>query len=243
MMLETLGRISVPKSSEVLADRLRREILGETYPPGSLLPTERELVLTTGLSRGSVREALRILEAQGLVNTRAGQGLTVCRPTDALLSSHIRLYAKGRSVPLQSLVEVRQALAPMVSFLAAVNRTEADLAELTAIAGRLEEAETRDHAQFLEENANWHLALAAASHNELLSALMSSVRDLMLEVSKIEIFATKEVRARALHAHRRILEAIVAGDGEAARRRADRDVQAYGALLEAAGRVGAKSRA
>ena len=71
-MLEGLGRIKVPKSSDVLAERLKQEILSDAYGPGSALPTERELVSATGLSRGSVREALRILEAQGLVHTRAG---------------------------------------------------------------------------------------------------------------------------------------------------------------------------
>ena len=54
VMLEGLGRIKVPKSSDVLAERLRQEILSDGYRPGASLPTERELVSTTGLSRGSV---------------------------------------------------------------------------------------------------------------------------------------------------------------------------------------------
>lgn len=232
-MLEGLGKIKVPKSSDVLAERLKEEILSDGYQPGAALPTERELVLTTGLSRGSVREALRILEAQGLVNTRAGRygGTTVSQPTADQLASHVNLYAKGRSVPLSALVEVRLALEPMVAALAAKRRTEEDLANLRAIAERIEWASNNDLTAFLEENVNWHDAIAAASHNDLLHAFASSVSGMMFEASQIKEFASDEVRQRVLFAHGRILEAIEAGDAELARRRVERDVQAYAEIL------------
>ena len=234
-MLEGLGRIKVPKSSDVLAERLKQEILGDGYNLGSALPSERELVSTTGLSRGSVREALRILEAQGLVNTRAGRygGTTVSQPTAVQLAGHVNLYAKGRSIPLRSLVEVRLALEPMVGALAAERRTEADLANLHAISERIDWAADNDLSAFLEENVNWHDAIAAASHNDLLHAFATSVSGLMFEASQIKAFASAEVRERVRHAHARILEAIEAGDAELARRRVERDVQAYAAILEA----------
>ncbi len=235
-LLEGLGRIKVPKSSDVLAERLKQEILGDGYNLGAALPTERELVSTTGLSRGSVREALRILEAQGLVNTRAGRygGTTVSQPTADHLASHINLYAKGRSITLSALIEVRLALEPMVAALAAERRTETDLSNLRAIAERIEWAADNDLSAFLEENVNWHDAIAAASHNELLHAFATSVSGLMFEASQIKEFASAEVRQRVRHAHTRILEAIEAGDAELARRRVERDVQAYASILEAA---------
>ena len=235
-MLEGLGRIKVPKSSDVLADRLRQEILSDAYQPGVSLPTERELVSATGLSRGSVREALRILEAQGLVHTRAGRygGTTVSQPTTNDLAGHINLYAKGRSIPLRALVEVRLALEPMVAALAAERRTEVDLAILRAISTRIEAAAKEEVATFLEENVNWHDAIAAASHNDLLHAFATSVSGLMFEASQIKEFAAIEVRERVILAHAKILEAIEAGDAERARRRVERDVQAYGVILEAA---------
>jgi GntR family transcriptional regulator, transcriptional repressor for pyruvate dehydrogenase complex len=236
IMLEGLGRIKVPKSSDVLAERLRQEILSDAYQPGASLPTERELVSTTGLSRGSVREALRILETQGLVNTRAGRygGTTVSQPTNDQLAGHINLYARGRSVPLLALVEVRLALEPMVAALAAERRTEEDLANLHAIAARIDWAADSDLNAFLEENVNWHDAIAAASHNDLLHAFATSVSGLMFEASKLKDFASAEVRQRVRFAHGRILEAIEAGDADLARRRVERDVQAYGQILEAA---------
>ena len=236
VMLEGLGRIKVPKSSDVLAERLKQEILSDGYRPGAALPTERELVSTTGLSRGSVREALRILEAQGLVNTRAGRygGTTVTQPTNDQLAGHINLYIKGRSVTLSALVEVRLALEPMVAALAATRRTEGDLATLRAVADRIKWAADNDLNAFLEENVNWHEAIAAASHNDLLFAFATSVSGLMFEASQIKEFASADVRERVLFAHTRIFEAIEAGDADLARRRVERDVQAYALILEAA---------
>ena len=235
-LLERLGLISVPKSCDVLAERLQEQILSGFYPAGSALPTERELVAGTGLGRGSVREALRILEAQGLVRTRAGRygGSVVSRPTDALLASHINLFAKGRSVPLGALVEARQALEPMVAYLAARNRSDEDLASLVAISARLDAAAHSDVPRFLEENAHWHSALAVASHNDLLRAFTASISGLMLDASRIENFASEDVRTLVTLAHHRILQAIKDRDADAARRRAERDVQAYAKHLELA---------
>ena len=244
-MLDSLGAISVPKSSDVLAGRLQQQILSGIYPHGSALPTERDLVSTTGLGRGSVREALRILESQGLVRTRAGRygGSVVSKPTDALLASHISLFAKGHGVSLRALVEARQALEPMVAFLAARNRSNEDLASLKRISAQLDAAAVDDVPRFLLENAHWHSALAAASHNDLLRAFTASISGLMLEASGIADFASPDVRALVTHAHRRILQAIEAQDADTARQRAERDLQAYAKLLAAAVRAaGRKGR-
>ena len=244
-MLGMLGSINVPKSCDVLAERLQQQILSGDYAPGAALPTERDLVSTTGLGRGSVREALRILEAQGLVRTRAGRygGSVVARPTDALLATHISLFAKGNSVSLRALVEARQALEPMVAYLAARNRTAEDLATLKAISKRIDQAAVDAVPLFLQENVHWHSALAAASHNDLLRAFTASISAQMFEASRLEKFASPDVRGLVTHAHRRILQAIEAQDADAARSRAERDLQAYAVLLEAAVRDTMKTSA
>ncbi len=233
---EPLGLIHVPTSCDVLAERLQRQILGGHYARGAALPTERDLVSTTGLSRGSVREALRILQAQGLVATRPGRygGSVVSQPSDAQLAGQIERFAKGRSLPLHALVETRQALEPMVAYLAARHRTVEDLQTLAAISTRLDAAAANDVAGFLEHNAGWHSALAAASHNDLLRAFTASISGLMLEASRIENFSSPDVRRLVTQAHRRILQAIQAQDADTARRRAERDIQAYAVHLEAA---------
>ena len=239
-----IGLINVPKSCNVLADRLHQQIVDGTYLPGAPLPTERELVSATGLSRGSVREALRILEARGLARTRPGRygGTVAAKPSDELLGSHIHSFAKVHGVPLHALVEARQALEPTIAALAAKNRTAADLAELQAISARLDAAAVADVPRFLEENANWHSALAVASHNDLLRAFTASISALMLDVSRIENFASNDVRQLVTNAHRRILQAIEAQDADAARRRSERDIEAYASHLAAAVQASAAAK-
>ena len=99
---------------------------------------------------------------------------------------------------------------------------------------RIKWAADNDLNAFLEENVNWHEAIAAASHNDLLYAFATSVSGLMFEASQIKEFASADVRERVLFAHTRIFEAIEAGDADLARRRVERDVQAYALILEAA---------
>ena len=233
---DLLGPIAVQRSSEVLAARLQAQIFSGAWPTGSTLPAERELAASTGLGRGSVRQALRILEMRGLVQTRLGRygGSVVTEPTDSLLAQHIGLFARGHSVSLQALVEARQALEPMVAALAARHRTEDDLLELKQIAVRLDQAAERDVPAFLAENVRWHAALARACHNDLLRAFAGSISDLMFEASSIENFASDSVRLLVTRAHRRILAAIEVQDADAARRRAERDIQAYAEELKAA---------
>lgn len=222
-----LKSIRVPKSSDVLADELRKKILGKDFGPGVALPAERELVSQTGLSRGSVREALRILEAEGLVSTRPGRqgGSFARKPSDDSLARYVSTFVHGRGISFATLLQTREAIEPSLAFLAAVNRTDAELLRLVTVTERVEGA-IDDTETFLAENVLWHCALAEASHNELLTAFMVSISNMVYQVSAVENFATEEVCSLVLKAHRRILNAIVAGDGEAARRRMARHLSA-----------------
>jgi DNA-binding FadR family transcriptional regulator len=215
-----LAPIVVPKTSDVLASELRKQILGGALAPGKSLPAERELVIQTGLSRGSVREALRILEAEGLVKTRPGrQGGSVARqPGDESLAKYINLFVHGRGISLLSLLQTREAVEPSLAALAARNHTAEELQELVAVTERVEAAYD-DTPMYLAENVNWHCAIAAASHNELLRAFMIAISSMIYKASAIENFATDDVRKTVIKAHRRILDAIEAKDDETARRR------------------------
>jgi len=78
-------------------------------------------VLQTGLSRGSVREALRILQTEGLVETRPGRlgGSVACRPGDDALARYVGLFVQGRGISLISLLQTREAIGPVLASLAA----------------------------------------------------------------------------------------------------------------------------
>jgi GntR family transcriptional repressor for pyruvate dehydrogenase complex len=181
-----------------------------------------------------VREALRILEAEGLVSTRPGrQGGSVARqPGDASLARYIGMFVEGRGISLLSLLQTREAVEPSLAFLAAQNRTDDELAELQQITQSVERAYD-DVPRYLEENVKWHCAIAAASHNELLRAFMVAISNMVYRASAIEDFATDEVRKVVLKAHRRIFDAIAAQDADAARRRMTRHLAALTEQMKA----------
>ncbi|MFM1987676.1 MAG: hypothetical protein RJA99_633 [Pseudomonadota bacterium] len=228
-MSARVGPIDVPKSCDVLANRLRERILAGGFAAGEALPPERDLVAETGLSRGSVREALRILEAEGLVQTRPGRyGGTVVRlPTTDLVARQVGSYAKGRGVAFRTVIEARETLEPMLARLAAEHRTDEDLAALEHASRRMADAVDADAESFLAANVEWHWAVAVASRNELLSAFMASITGLIRDSTREEHVSAREVREAVVEAHRRVTDAIRAGDAEAARRRMERHVRAY----------------
>src|ERR1700719_1354033 len=95
-----LTPLQVPKAPAVLADDLRERILRGEFPEGTALPPERELVNQTRMSRATIREALRILEVQGLVRIKTGRsgGAFVQRPGGESVASSVSLLIRGRQV-------------------------------------------------------------------------------------------------------------------------------------------------
>lgn len=229
-----LGPIHVPKTSDVLADRLRTRILDGSIADGAPLPAERDLVMQTGLSRGSVREALRILQTEGLVATRPGRlgGSVASRPGDDALARYIGLFVQGRGISLISLLQTREAIGPSLASLAALNHTQDDLDQLLEATRRVEDA-FDDVPQYLAENVNWHCAVASAGHNELLKAFVAAISGLVYKASAIENFASEDVRSVVIKAHRRIVNAIAQRDDEAAARRMTRHLAALNKQLRA----------
>jgi DNA-binding FadR family transcriptional regulator len=229
-----LEPIVVPRTSDVLAAALRTQILTGAIAPGAPLPPERDLMSQTGLSRGSVREALRILETQGLVTMRPGRfgGAMARQPSDDSLARYIGLFVHGRGISLVHLLQTREAVEPSLAALAAQNRSDAELQQLTAVTRRVEAA-FADVPLFLAANVEWHCAIAEAGHNELLRAFMLAISSLVYKTTAIENFATDDVRKTVVNAHRRILEAIAARDAETARRRMARHLAAVTAAVKA----------
>ena len=140
-----LAAVVVPKASDVLAAKLRELILSSGLAEGTPLPTERELVAQSGLSRTSVREALRVLETEGLVLTKAGRngGSQVRRPGRESISRSFELFVRSHGVRFEALLEAREAIEPAAARLAAIHRTDDDLAEMTRIHRQLDRSVRR----------------------------------------------------------------------------------------------------
>lgn len=234
---DSLGLIDVPKSCDMLAARLRNQILSGVYPAGTQLPAERDLVAQTGISRNAIREGLRILEAEGLVQTRLGRygGSFVCQPSDEMFARHFRVYARGRKLPLEALLEARESLEPRIAMLAAANRNDEDLDELKGVLERIAAPAAQDPACFLAETRKWIYGVSTASHNELLRVFMTSLAELIHDLSGVEDFTSEDSRKEIIHIYERIFQAIADGDVAAAGRRTERHVKAYSDRARKAG--------
>lgn len=231
----SLSPLQVPKASDVLADDLRERILRGDFPEGTSLPPERELVSQTAMSRTTVREALRILEVQGLVTIRTGRsgGAFVRRPDSDSVASSVDLLIRGRQIRLDDLLETREAIEPQCAGLAALYRTDEDLERLDELNDRIEQAEGASLADFLQVNVDWHMAVAEASHNELLSGMMRALSRAIYEATDNQGFVDDEVRSTTVRAHRTVTKGIREQDRDAAVRRMSRHVHSYAeALLE-----------
>lgn len=223
-----LSPMEVPKASDVLANGLRERILSGEFVEGTPLPPERELVTQTRMSRTTVREALRILEVQGLVRIKAGRagGAFVQRPGEDDMARSVGLLIRGRQIRLAALFETREAVEPYCASLAAIHRTEQDLEALEAANAALESSGS-DLGAFLKANIDFHVAVAKASHNELLSGFMMAISKAIYTATANEGFITDQVRATAVRAHKTITNAIRAQDPEAAVRRMTRHVHSH----------------
>ena len=216
----TIRRISAPKPYDILANQLRDGILRGEISEGDYLPTERELVTQTGLSRGSVREALRMLAVEGLIQTRHGRtgGNVVKLPGNDSMASAVARFVLGRKLSLRTLQETREALEPVLARLAAERRTEEDLEELRNLQEHLV-ASVDNFQEFSLTNVRWHNAVAKASGNELLSALLYSISYGVHVSTMTEEYNTMETRQAVIRIHSRVNEAIELSNGDLAERR------------------------
>jgi DNA-binding FadR family transcriptional regulator len=124
-----IAPVNVPKAADVLAGILREKILDGELQEGVDLPHERDLCAQAGLSRASVREALRILEGEGLIATRLGRngGSAVVRPTIATIERSVGIFIRGQGIRLEAVLETRAAIEPPSARFAAQHRTDADI--------------------------------------------------------------------------------------------------------------------
>lgn len=224
-----LSPMEVPKASDVLANELRERILDGEYVEGTPLPPERELVVQTRMSRTTVREALRILEVQGLIRIKAGRagGAFVTKPGGESVASSLDLLIRGRQLRLASVHQTREAIEPSCARLAALHRTTGDLSRLELANEAI--AASTDLEDFLSANVDWHVAVATASHNEILTGIMLALSRAIYTATNNEGFVNDEVRSIAVRAHRSVTRAIKERDADAAVRRMERHVHSYAA--------------
>ncbi|MDJ0344864.1 FadR/GntR family transcriptional regulator [Streptomyces sp. H10-C2] len=204
----------LPRQS-TLADqvitRLRTQITSGEWPVGSRIPTEPELVEQLGVARNTVREAVRALAHNGLLDIRQGSG-TYVRATSELAGVMHRRFADADP---RHVAELRSALEASAAGLAAQRRTERDLLHLDALLERRERAwKSGDSAAFVDADATLHLAVVGASHNDVLVELYADFGEVLRAFLRADV--GEELRPEDHLDHARLVEAIRAGDSDAA---------------------------
>ncbi len=202
-------------------DGVGLQIIGGMYAPGMLLPKESELSDEYGVSRTSVREAMRVLAAKGLVDIRQKVGTRVRQPElwNVFDSDLLRWHSeagRGEEV-MRDLVELRQILEPAAARLASGRASMDDLQRIDdALQGMTTNPSNReayDHA-----DVEFHLAVYAASHNVLLRQFGAVVADFMYLTFNVQHEATNKTDeiVHDAESHAAVFRAIDRGNGEAA---------------------------
>jgi GntR family transcriptional regulator, transcriptional repressor for pyruvate dehydrogenase complex len=213
--------ISRDKVYHTVARQLERHIT-EKLKPGDLLPSERLMAEMLGVSRGSVRDAIRTLEAMGLLEPRQGVGTVVCSPqdnsTDRLADA---LRDKRRLVA--ELIDVRKMIEPHLAGRAALRASEDELAEMEEILGR-QASKLRRGELAIEEDSEFHYSIALACNNSAVLKVVDVLMELLRDARK-HSFLGKGRQEKSLAGHRRILSALKRHDSAAAERAMDRHLQ------------------
>ncbi|MFG3112678.1 FadR/GntR family transcriptional regulator [Streptomyces tendae] len=197
--------------SEQVISALRQQIASGEWPVGSRIPTEPELVEQLGVARNTVREAVRALAHNGLLDIRQGSGTYVVA-TSELAGVMQRRFADADP---RHIAELRSTLESAAARLAAERRTERDLKQIDGLLLRREEAwESGDAEAFVSADATFHLAVVAASHNDVMTAMYADLGEVMRDWLRGDV---GEGMSPAMHMdHARLVDAIRAGDAATA---------------------------
>jgi len=206
------------KLSALVADRITDRILRSGLKPGSRLPSEAEMRQQLGVGRGTVREALRLLEAQGLITVRSGPqgGPVVEQLSTEHMTRLLLLLLILWEATLRDVYEVRQVLDPLAAGLAAEHASEEQVQQLRDSVEAMR-ASGKDEEEIVSENQLFHQLLGDACGNPLLMAFISAITQIFdgYAMSSSGKYGPKEA-SKIADFHGAIVDAVAAKDAPAA---------------------------
>jgi DNA-binding FadR family transcriptional regulator len=206
-------RVAASRMSEAIVGQIRTLIRNELLRPGDKLPSERELSEQLGVSRVTVREALRVLEASGLLTIRVGArgGAFVTSPSSAKISTELADLVTLSPLTATEVTEARQVFEIGIVPLIVERATEQDIADLRAMV-REHQAALRDGEYGMASSAAFHGRLAASTHNAAVEMFVRSFHGPLLMSLREAQVAAPLMGHRGTVEHRDLVEAIAAGD-------------------------------
>lgn len=205
-----------------IARQIEEAILSGELKPHDRLPSERELQQLFGVGRASVREAVRILESNGMLEVRTGAlsgGIFVKPLTTATTVDGLQRLFLVEQISEKELIEYRVALESITVYWAAMRATEEDIQDIAQIIEAMEQES--NWKQFHDADLEFHLAVARAAKNRINMLVMLAIRQTLLRIMQ-EAFANimerSQVRNTLINEHKKILTLIKNKDGEEAKR-------------------------
>lgn len=224
--------MSDQRAWQVVLGRIESDLAAGVLKPGDHLMAERALAAELGVGRSSVREAVRVLEVLGLLRTQTGSGpssgaVITAAPSDGM-SVLMRLQVAAQGFAVDDVVRTRLLLeTAVVGELAALTRP--DLAEAEVLLAAMDD-EAHTSAEFLALDAQFHLALATAAGNQVVTATMAGLRtsiESYVRTGAARLSHWAPVAARLRVEHRAIVAAVRGHDADAARRHLHDHITGY----------------
>lgn len=199
-----------------VVEQLREFILDRHLDPGQKLPPDTELAETFNVSRGTIREALHVLEHDGLVRIKKGPGggIFVSEGNFFQVIEAVSLAMRREQVGFEELLEARKSVEDRIARLAAVRATRKDLESLARTLGRMEKLGA-DQGLFVHWDTDFHLTLAKAAKNKILLMFMTTLKEIHNRVIS-QVHLREDLFPSAVRYHQRIYEAVKKKDPEKA---------------------------
>lgn len=224
----------------LVVDRIEEQIVAGALRSGDRLPPERELAGLLGVSRAAVREGLRMLEAQGVLTVGVGtgpeSGTIVASLPDTALTRLLRLHVALGSFPHADVVEARVMLERWSARLAAGNAPPADRDRMRRLLDAMDDP-ALPREEFNELDTAFHVALAEAGGNRLVADMTKAIGDAVRPTILAAFTGLTDwpaVAAQLRTDHRTVLDAVEAGDADAAAEAVERHVRGFFGGLQGA---------
>jgi GntR family transcriptional repressor for pyruvate dehydrogenase complex len=224
--------VRAPKTSELIATQLRRQIVRGTVKPGEKLPPESQLMEQFGVSRPTIREAFRILETERLIVVRPGSrgGAQVVAPDLTAAARYFGLLLQLQGTTIDDVYEARKIAEPVCAGLLARRRTERDLSDLADVVAEIESAiEARDRS--VPDPVLWsrlthrfHELIMQRSGNKTLALQSAVLHDIIATHTELRVSRnfnqaeSPERFRRAVKAYKKLVSLVEARDAEGAER-------------------------
>ena len=212
----SVARSRPQKTATIVAASIVDRITDAGMASGDVLPPERILMEEYGVGRGTMREALRYLELQGVLTIKTGPkgGPVVASPDSRHLAATLALLMQFAGTSFRSVVEARQDLEPVTARLSAINDTDGETSRQLMLSVAAMEEHLGDWDIFLDENRRFHDLMAWGSQNPIFGYVINSLH-WITDGTVLGIDYPLRFRRAVLEAHRAIAEAVSAADPDA----------------------------